>query len=1021
MAKPRAEIAARFDGTGYVSADGVSFPGPPFTLCFWMRWGDVSPGGDLSPSGAVPHTASLLSYNATDDGDQSGMSLWFYDATALTIYLGGSSLETGVAVDDGAWHHIALTVAVKDATHYDLALYHNASLAKQGTVYFDEGQTLPTGRTLTIGERFAGNRRDSFSGQILLFAVIEHLIDPSAMSGLMGQSDPQSDGGIFWPLDALPPGARDHNVSYWSTKIELPKPGHHIIRVDTSAASNRRATVLGAGSPALGAMFTPGSYTIDIDGLGTIDVVIDLNEVRLNGQSWTGEGDLTIVVQEDGYLAASDGGADSYLNVRLTPPTDVPPSSFGVSSRSVIVEDYPLGADGSPDYSTTHEVYRTTIRFPHGVEWIDVRSDPAVDVVIDGTTEQLDPVHPTRMTPNELSYVVVCAAAEAVGTARIHLRTSQMPEDDQITICPDVAVHRKINDLAPTAFADHHEALGIDLSKHGPASCNAVQSAVRNVSLAVEHTVNQGGTATFHDKRVNPRRMDHTHWMLDLTGGTHSFSALETTAVHDQLGEVGKTVRIDQHAAAGFLDDVGHFFTGAAKVMVHTAKSVVNDVADTTDSIWTDTTRTAEKVGDDLVHGDLTGSLMDLTTGVADVAGDAGRGVRSLAGDVAEGAQDMVVVTIQLAENLATDACQAVQFVLDHTGIVGEAIKGLLHAVELAVEKVIGWLADKLGWGDILVTQKALAELFTTEIAKTPDQVQQMKKVLHDGLESIRTWLDTSLHADTAASFGNASSAHQARVTAPKHNGAIERVEWFLSKLTGGSTPPPEGPAGAAGGEPEPVSTAIDQMAGAVGDLAGDPQLVAALDAFVATIGEILHDPFSALDQLKTAFLTLIDAVGNLLIDEFEALIDLMFDLLTQLLTALDSVMTAAVPVPLVSGLFSAITQGETLTVINLVSLIVAIPTTLIAKAVEGVAPFAQGATAGQAKLTTHRRNLMYAYGSVQIVDGFVSAGLDFQYKKLLTKLHESKKRVPQIQRLGRRPMDRQPTPVRRVGELDVR
>ena len=111
--------------------------------------------------------------------------------------------------------------------------------------------------------------------------------------------------------------------------------------------------------------------------------------------------------------------------------------------------------------------------------------------------------------------------------------------------------------------------------------------------------------------------------------------------------------------------------------------------------------------------------------------------------------------------------------------------------------------------------------------------------------------------------------------------------------------------------------------------------------------------------------------------------------------------MTAAVPVPLVSGLFSAITQGETLTVMNLVSLIVAIPTTLIAKAVEGVAPFAQGATAGQAKFTTHRRDFMYAYGSVQIVDGFVSAGLDFQYKKLFTKLHESKKRVPQIHETG--------------------
>ena len=318
--------------------------------------------------------------------------------------------------------------------------------------------------------------------------------------------------------------------------------------------------------------------------------------------------------------------------------------------------------------------------------------------------------------------------------------------------------------------------------------------------------------------------------------------------------------------------------------MVHTAKSVVNDVADTTDSIWTDTTRTAEKVGDDLVHGDLTGSLMDLTTGVADVAGDAGRGVRSLAGDVAEGAQDMVVVTIQLAENLATDACQAVQFVLDHTGIVGEAIKGLLHAggARRREGHRVACRQTRLGRHPRHTEGGPVAELFTTEIAKTPDQVQQMKKVLHDGLESIRTWLDTSLHADTAASFGNASAAHQARVRRPKHNGAIERVEWFLSKLTGGSTPPPEGPAGAAGGEPEPVSTAIDQMAGAVGDLAGDPQLVAALDAFVATIGEILHDPFSALDQLKTAFLTLIDAVGNLLIDEFEALIDLMFDLLTQ-------------------------------------------------------------------------------------------------------------------------------------------
>jgi CUB/sushi domain-containing protein len=117
------------DGRVTLSSIGA-FPTTAITAELWMRSSDASTPG------------TPLSYAAGSDNE-----LLLYDYRSLAIYIDGPSIGTGVALNDGAWHHVAVTW---ESTTGDTRLYVDGALAFMGTL--SAGGVIDPGGTLILGQ-----------------------------------------------------------------------------------------------------------------------------------------------------------------------------------------------------------------------------------------------------------------------------------------------------------------------------------------------------------------------------------------------------------------------------------------------------------------------------------------------------------------------------------------------------------------------------------------------------------------------------------------------------------------------------------------------------------------------------------------------------------------------------------------------------------------------------------------------------------------------------------------------------
>lgn len=962
MSRPREiQSVIRFQGESYLHMDDAPL-GEEFTVAFWVRWFEPLSGDDFSSGVPSPDQAVLMSFNPDDD--EGGLRFTVGVPRRVEVSTGVSTRGAGFGIvdtdDQGQprWHLLAFTLRPATGTRYELVSFLDGERVSTETLNHDSGERLPARGPLTLGRRSRDSGDDQFSGEMALFGIWPRALDDGEIANLF---DGQRIGNtaLFWSLDALP-AVEHRNVSVVPLAEPAPLPGHVVIRVDTSQASSRRVTVLNNG-PALGTEFGPGTYRIDVQGLGALRLVVDTNGVEINGQRWLGERELTVFVREVGSFVTSEPRIDGPVEIPLE--VDIPEEDAGITSRSVLTEDY--RADMTP-----HPVYRSTITLPLGVESVDLFCEggrfgnTTVEVEVDGQTLQLRSDRPQTVRPDNLSKLIVTTPATELGTPALHLRTDQMTTGERVVVCPDVLAHRRIAALEPGTLAANRSMLGIDAG-HTDEDCAAVQSALQNVAKTVQYTYNRQGGGLHHDRFVSPARMEHPHWMLQMDGMRRTFRPLtpEEVATHTQGAR-----KMDAQPGLGFFDDLANAFEEATSVIVHTAERVTRDVVHTVESLGEDALRSAEKIGDDIVHGDLKGAFRDFGEGVVNETLDVLQGGESVGGDLIEGARQIVVITLQTASGL-------VQFVLDHTGIIGQFLRSLLDGIGAAVGGLIRLILSAFGWDEVIRTQDALIDAFETAL-------DGAERLLNDTLRpEIRRFFETTRHQLEAPidrliqQFGGSSSQLRSAATdSPSYPEAVERLEWLLSKAFGGAS----GGATnlALGSEHDPlmdILTRIEER------LESDRDLQGAVARIRSELGAVLQDPDQAPERIVVVFLELVKVVIDVAIDLFEAVADLVLDLFLAGIRLLRQVATAPLDLPFFSALFSAIDDSKELNMLNLATLLIATPATIISNLAIGRPPFGGGARL--AALTpadqAQAQDWGIVYGSCQIVDGVLSAIVD--------------------------------------------
>lgn len=954
-------------------------PTGPVTISFWIRWADTPPGGDLEPSGTTPSSASILNYD--EEEDSNFRRLWLTNAKSLEVWFSGGSVNSGVDVSDGAWHHVVVQIEPANAFAYRVQVWRDGIRKFTGNLDHDEGVTIRGGRQLILGARRHGSRSDSFSGEIALFAVWNRILPESEIQETF-ERVPRA-ATVYWPLDRIPSGVDQINVTLFNTGIEIPKPGQFIVTVDTSQ-THSRAALPRKPAPALGQTWHPGTYRIDIDGLGYLDLKIDLNGVTINGQTWRGEAKLHIVVNEDGYFKTDPYVADGDL--RPLPKRDIPSHDVGVTSRSVLVEDY------REDMKSTYHAYRSTVRVPSHVKFVDVFAERSVRSNINGVDCTLEPNRPFRAEPDVLSKLVIATEASDLVTPALHLRHDHMPDTQRFIVCPDIECHRKITGWKKGELWKNRESLGVTSDEN---TCHAVQKAVQNVARSIQYTYNDTGGGVCHDRFVRPGRMEDLHWSLDLKAeGGAAYKKLHPDEVRSLTEGV---IRPGDELAQGIFEDIGEAFANAGKVIFHTVEAVGRDIVDTVSDVGQTLISTVEKVGDDIVSGNLSGAAEDLFEGGAHALFRTLKGGENLVGDVLSGGQQLLAITLDVGGKL-------LQFVIDHTGLLGQVLKKLLDWAGAAVGKVIAWMVSGLGWDDIIKTQRVIKGMFLTSFTKVENMIDKVHQYATDHLEQMRRFGDQKLDLviDHLRRASPALSRSSSQVT--HHTSAIERVEWLLSRGMRSAT--------SSVGAVSPFGS-VNQ--GVLNDFTRalethfktDKNLHSGLRRLESDFLNLIQHPSVSPEQLLILALDLIKLLFNVCVDMLEAVVDVVCNLLKHIVTAFKGMMTASIEIPFFSSLFREIDDGQELSVLNLFTLIIATPATLIAKATgiqlfHGVGALSQGngtAGGGESGRSAQRpqlnetdratRDWGIVYGTTQIVLGILNLCQDASYFESRNAYHQ--------------------------------
>jgi VHL beta domain len=659
------------------------------------------------------------------------------------------------------------------------------------------------------------------------------------------------------------------------------------------------------------------------------------------------------------------------------------PGDVGVSSRSILTEEYrlapPESATGKPEPIS---VYRTIITVPVAVQAMDVWATEEVEITVEGQAYTIDPTRAARLIPNHLSRVVITTPAKGLETPGLLIRTNMMGRTEKLPAFPDAQVHQKVAVLPAGAMHRDRAQLGLrdDLTEQ---NLTDVQSAISNIARTVQYAPTVTANGIHYNRSFTPAKMEHPHWALDLSGPAPTYEPLSRDQV---IARTAGARRFEPPAAQDFLG-IGHFFSSATSIVVHTTVNVADDVADTTKKVAGDVVDTADNlgrhlvdtadgVGRDLVHGNIGRGFVDVgngmvsvgsdvTTGVEHVGGDVVHGAIKVGGDVASGAGQLVVVTLQFAE-------EAVQFVLDHTGFVGELLESVFDKIGAELGKVVAWLLAPIGWDDVLTCHDGLL-----------DSVNHGFDALSGWIAAGRRGADAlfaSLEDDFSSTIDNLLRDAGVPPVQPQdamgdsHSEAMDKIEWLLSMLSDhtSTSDSPMAVLGSLGGGGDSDGGPVGQFIAGVREAFGNDnaKLNAALAEAEGYLNEFFRDPSPDPALLLGLALEIVKAIGVAILELANAVVDTVLDLIAGLLGSLKAALNAPLNITFVSAFYSGLTDGRELTVLSVSCLLIAIPATIFSKAIDGqpLQGFALPAAAELKALDAPRRNWGIIYGATQIV-----------------------------------------------------
>jgi hypothetical protein len=645
--------------------------------------------------------------------------------------------------------------------------------------------------------------------------------------------------------------------------------------------------------------------------------------------------------------------------------------AFTVDSQ--LLQDYDEPTPGTATSVSRYQTHVTVVdssRSPLGRQSVKLWTDTASTVLIDGRSYTVDSANPARFeTDGSGSFTVVSDATDLfVGALR--LWASFMDPDERMVVHPDQAFHRR---LTITTAGSDDDPLTVNLAtakSYDGAQLIPDNSEATNTAQAVRTLAASTGLGS--SPAVS---LAEGLWRRGLppclarTPATFKYLANPESPGVTYLATDTPVLR-----APGITMRTGLVFEGGTFTQLPVAEA-----ADHIDAMTGDTVLL-------LGVGSIFDSLADAWQEIKNaVTKEVKKVVVSIGDVISVGLHYVVQGAERVVKAVATTLEDVVAIVGAFFVQIGKDIAKVLEALSLFFD------LDK-----ILVTQRILrgfiddmtkpdrpgniADLLTAHSSDIRTRFQTLEQTISDDFEGLISQLNQKLPGPVSTAPGMGSTPSSVLTVTPSGGGAPQshavQGMWALTKVkqTMGQAKPASAPSSGT----DPIS---DLFTGFIDNVENDPKLKAAYeqtrDKFHA------HLTISSPEQLVAAAVTMVlelvkDAAvtGVALVGAFlDSLLDRIKDIVAALVNAGD------IDIPVFSALWRQHT-GQPLNIIDLITLVFAVPITYLYRALAGEWPTVNsagsGLTATMAQILARLRGLGTALAL--IAAGVLTAVNDFLY-----------------------------------------
>jgi hypothetical protein len=341
--------------------------------------------------------------------------------------------------------------------------------------------------------------------------------------------------------------------------------------------------------------------------------------------------------------------------------------------------------------------------------------------------------------------------------------------------------------------------------------------------------------------------------------------------------------------------------------------------------------------------GDVWDTVSDTVTGVTEVI------VSTVLDPVTQ-----LVSKITAQVNLIIDGVKAVfDATIDFVEQGFEMAAGIFAKIEVWWNELKDWLAFLFSWPDIVRTAEVLSQIFTVGLGFMGGTVGHVRTAVDSKIDALSNFIDTRMDAFIAGLAGKQTIGDFVSSSKPAVPAYDERVgnnpllDAFIANCQG-ATPAASKSARAT----DAIDPVLQKLLDALTELANKFQNQAgnkALGEAIAYFAAIQQRPDQIMTLSLQGLLKLGEAVALFALGGLKGLLDLFFEAIQSLISALSDFLTQSWTIPVVGDLYAYATgKDPSFRLIDLFSLMVAAPVTALYKAARGAAPFPDAASVSQ-------------------------------------------------------------------------